>query len=61
MNSDAFYVDEIKELICVHMYTASKRVKLEIPSCSGFKVGKSASKPDQPELSSSIRLEAVYI
>ena len=24
--------------ICVHMYTASKRIKLEIPGCSGFKV-----------------------
>ena len=43
------------------MYTASKRIKLEIPGCSGLKFGKSASKPDQPGLSSSIRLEAVYI
>ena len=24
--------------VCVHMYTASKQIKLEIPGCSGFKV-----------------------
>ena len=52
-------------LIQVILYTASKRIKLESPGCSGFKanlnIGKFASRPDQPGLNSYIRLEFVYI
>ena len=49
-------------LIQAVLHTASKRIKLESPGCPGFiKLGKFASKPDQPALYSSIRLVGVYL
>ena len=39
-------------------YITSKRIKLDSPSWSGFVAN---SKPDQPQLSSSIRLEVVHV
>ena len=42
-------------------YTISKRIELESPGYSGFKDLSIPSKPEQPGLSSSIRLEVMYI
>ena len=40
------------------MYTAFKRIELESPGWSGFVAN---SKPEQPQLSSTICLEVVYV
>ena len=42
----------------LHSITISKRIELESPGWSGFKI---ATKSDQPELSSSIRFEVTCI
>ena len=43
------------------MYTASKRIELESPGWSGYEADLPNFKPEQPGISSLIRLEAVYI
>ena len=43
----------------VRMHTKSERIELKNPGCSVFKDSKLATKPDQPVLSSSIRLDVV--
>ena len=44
---------------CVPMHTTSKRIDLESPDCTGF--DENVSKLDQHGLSSSIRLEVMYV
>ena len=43
------------------MFTTSKRIELDNPSCSTFEESCQASKPEQPGLSSSTRLEVMHV
>ena len=45
----------------VYIYMTSKRIELERPGCSGFEDYLKSSKSDQQGLSSSIRLEIMYM